>query len=275
MKYNRQTSVLSSTVLLVLSLVMLFPFVWIFFTSLKTYPETVRYPISFFPDNFLNFDNYRVLFGRLHFLSYYKNNIIITVFILLPQLFFSSLAAYAFARINFPCKNFIFITLLAALMVPLQLMLMPRYSLILKLGWFDSFWGVIVPTIPSVTTTFFLRQQIMSLPKSLDDSAYMDGASHPRVFWSIIMPLCQSALLATGILCTVTAWNDFLWPLIVLNSTDKYVLSIAVANLQGQHLTRDNQLTAAAVIASLPVVIAFFIAQRHFVEGIVRSGIKG
>ncbi|MDX9825595.1 MAG: carbohydrate ABC transporter permease [Sphaerochaeta sp.] len=261
-------------VLAVFALITLVPFFWIVVSSFKTYRETVQIPVVFFPASFTNLDNYKELFGRLNFLSYYKNNIINTIGITFPQLFLSSLAAYAFARIDFPFKNVIFVSLLLALMIPIQMILMPRYKLILDLGLFDSYLGIIIPSIPSVTTTFYMRQQIMSLPWSLDESAYLDGAGHFRIFWSILLPLCHSALLATGIMCLVFSWNDFLWPLVVINSTEKYTLSIAVANLQGQHLTRDNLLLTAAVVVSLPMVVVFIISQRYFIEGIALSGIK-
>lgn len=261
-------------ILAVFALITLVPFFWIVVSSFKTYRETVQIPVVFFPASFTNLDNYKELFGRLNFLSYYKNNIINTIGITFPQLFLSSLAAYAFARIDFPFKNVIFVSLLLALMIPIQMILMPRYKLILDLGLFDSYLGIIIPSIPSVTTTFYMRQQIMSLPRSLDESAYLDGAGHFRIFWSILLPLCHSALLATGIMCLVFSWNDFLWPLVVINSTEKYTLSIAVANLQGQHLTRDNLLLTAAVVVSLPMVAVFIISQRYFIEGIALSGIK-
>ncbi|MEA4864819.1 MAG: carbohydrate ABC transporter permease [Sphaerochaeta sp.] len=261
-------------VLAVFALITLVPFFWIVVSSFKTYRETVQIPVVFFPASFTNLDNYKELFGRLNFLSYYKNNVINTIGITFPQLFLSSLAAYAFARIDFPFKNVIFVSLLLALMIPIQMILMPRYKLILDLGLFDSYLGIIIPSIPSVTTTFYMRQQIMSLPRSLDESAYLDGAGHFRIFWSILLPLCHSALLATGIMCLVFSWNDFLWPLVVINSTEKYTLSIAVANLQGQHLTRDNLLLTAAVVVSLPMVAVFIISQRYFIEGIALSVIK-
>lgn len=260
--------------LALLTLLTITPFFWIIVSSFKTYKETVQIPVVFFPQSFKNFDNYKELFGRLNFLSYYKNNVINTIGITLPQLFFSSLAAYAFARIDFPFKNIIFVSLLLALMIPIQMILMPRYKLILDLGMFDSYWGIIIPSIPSVTTTFYMRQQILSLPRSLDESAFLDGAGHFRIFWSILLPLCHSALLATGIMCLVFSWNDFLWPLIVINSSSKHTLSIATANLQGQHLTRDNLLLTAAVVVSLPMVIVFIISQRYFIEGIAFAGIK-
>jgi multiple sugar transport system permease protein len=260
--------------MLLVSCVWLLPFAWVLLSSFKTYKETVQLPISLLPESFSNFSNYHELLVRLNFVQYYKNNLLVTIGILVPQLFFSSLAAYAFARIEFPFRDAIFVSLLVALMIPIQMILMPRYNMMIKFGWFNTFWAVIVPSIPSVTTTFFIRQQILSLPKSLDESAFMDGAGHFRIYWSIIMPLCKSAILAMGIMCIVFAWNDFLWPLVVINDESKYVLSIAVANLQGQTLTRDNLLLTAAVLVSMPIVALFLCLQRNFVEGVAMSGIK-
>lgn len=265
----------AQVVLPVISILMLLPFLWMVLSSFKTFPETVQIPIRLLPKDFRNLSNYAELLGRLNFLRYYENNLLVSLGIVLPQLFFSALAAYAFARIEFPFKNTIFISLLVALMIPLQMILLPRYNMMLRFGWFDSLWAVIIPNIPSVTTTFFVRQQILSLPRSLDESAFLDGANHFQVFAWILMPLCQSALLATGIMCLVFAWNDFLWPLIVINTQGRYVLSIAVANLQGQNLTRDNLLLTAGALVSFPVVVVFLIVQRRFIEGVARAGIKG
>jgi multiple sugar transport system permease protein len=270
----RKRDYLSFFVLVLVSLLMLLPFAWVLFSSFKTYRETVQLPIKFLPKNFANLSNYSDLLVRLNFLNYYKNNVIVALGILVPQLFLSSMAAYAFARIDFPLREPIFISLLVALMVPMQMILMPRYSMMIKFGWFDSFWAVIIPSIPSVTTTFFIRQQMLSIPMSLDESAVIDGAGHWRIFWQILLPLCKGSILAMGIMCVVFAWNDFLWPLIVLNSQGKYVLSIAVANLQGQNLTRDNLLLTAAILVSFPIVILFLSLQKYFVEGVAMTGLK-
>jgi multiple sugar transport system permease protein len=184
------------------------------------------------------------------------------------------MAAYGFARIEFPLKNAVFMSLFIALMVPLQMILVPRYMMMISFRWIDSYLGVIVPCIASVTVTFFIRQQIMGLPRSLDESALIDGANHWIIYSRIIMPLCKSALLATGLMCLVFAWNQFLWPLIVLNSPRMYTLSIGTANLQGQNDTRENLLMTAGLLVSLPVIIIFLFTQKHFVRGVAMSGIK-
>lgn len=259
--------------LVLLSFVVMLPFIWMVLTSFKTFPETLKVPMQWIPGS-LNWDNYKEMLTKMNFGRYYGNTLLVTVGITLPQLFFSAIAAYAFARLDFPGKNVIFVVLLGALMIPLQMVLLPRYLLMTKFGWVDTFWAVIVPEVPSIYGTFFIRQHLMTLPKELDESAELDGCSHPRIFWSILLPLCTSTLIAMGILTVVFAWNSFLWPLINLNDPLKYVLSIGVANLQGQYTTKYNLLTAASVLATLPILIVFVVGQRYFLEGIAASGLK-
>jgi len=246
---------------------------WIFLSSLKTFPETVRLPVQFLPKNFYT-GNFTELLVKMNFLDYYKNNVIVSLGILIPQLFLSSMAAYGFARLDFPFKNGIFMSLFIALMVPLQMVLMPLYNMMVSFRWIDSYMGVIIPCIPSITVTFFIRQQIMGLPRSLDESAIIDGANHWVIYTRIIMPLCKGALLATGLMCLVFAWNLFLWPLIIINSPRWYTLSIATANLQGQNETRENLLMTAALLVSTPVIVTFLFTQKYFISGIAMTGIK-
>jgi len=256
-----------------LALIWILPFVWTIMSVFKTYPETVQLPVKLLPNEFY-LGNFSELFGRMKFFTYYKNNIIVTLGILIPQIFLSSMAAYGFARLNFPFKNVIFTSLFIALMVPLQMILMPRYNMMISFGWIDSYLGVIIPCVPSVTCTFFIRQQILGLPRSLDEAAFIDGANHWTIYWRIILPLSKSALLATGLMCLVFAWNLFLWPLIVLNNSDWYTLSIGVASLQGQNATRENLLFTAALLVSLPVIVVFLFTQKHFISGVAMTGVK-
>ncbi len=260
-------------ILVIIAIIVMLPFIWMVLTSFKTYKETIKVPMVWFPKS-LYWGNYEEILTKMNFLQYYKNTILVAVGITLPQLFFSSLAAYAFARLNFPGKNIIFLTLMGALMIPLQMILLPRFLLMINFGWVDSFKALIIPEIASIYGTFFIRQQFMTLPKELDESAELDGCSYPRIFWSILLPLCTSTLVAMGILTLVFGWNSFLWPLINLTSPEKYVLSIAIANLQGQHTTKYNLLMTASVLATLPILAIFAFGQKYFIEGIATSGLK-
>lgn len=259
--------------LLLLAVVTTMPFVWMVLTGFKTEIEAMRIPMQFWPDQF-NFDNFGEIFTRFNFLTFYANTLLVTVGISVPQVFISAMAAYAFARIDFPFKNVIFICLMVALMIPLQMILVPRFVIMMRLGLIDSLWGVIAPGIPSVFATFFIRQSIMSIPRELDESAYMDGCTHPRIFWSIILPLCASTLAAMGILVVTFAWNNLLWPLIILNSNSNFTLAIGIANLRGQHATPFNLLMAAATISTIPIILVFLLGQRYFLEGITTTGSK-
>ena len=272
-KRNLTVKISIVVVLLLMAVITTMPFVWMVLTGFKTEIEAMRIPMQFLPDQF-SMDNFVTIFTRFNFLRFYRNTIMVTIGIGIPQVFLSAMAAYAFARIDFPFKNIIFIMLMAALMVPLQLILVPRFIIMMRFGWVDSLAGVIMPGIPSVFATFFIRQTIMSIPRELDESAYMDGCSHPRIFLSIILPLCKSTLAAMGILVATFAWNNLLWPLIILNSNHNFTLSIGIANLRGQHATPFNLLMAAATVSTIPIIAIFLIGQRYFLEGISTTGSK-
>ena len=256
------------------SIIMVFPFIWMVLTSFKTFAESVALPIVWFPSEW-NFNNYAEVLEKLDFITYYKNTIIYTGVVLFGQLFLCSLAGYAFARLNFRFKNVIFFLILAVLMVPPQMTLIPRYQMMNYLGWVDTYKGLIIPIIPSAYGTFFLRQFFMTLPRELEDSAKSDGCSYFRIYWNIMLPLCTSALVAYGIITAIATWNDLLWPLIVTNSNSMRVLSVAMACLQGQNGTKYQLLMAASVLSTIPTLIAFIFGQKHFIKGIALTGIKG
>lgn len=259
--------------LAIVAVMVMLPFVWMVLTSFKTYKETIKVPMVWLPSS-LYWGNYEEILTKMNFVQYYKNTATVTLGITIPQLFFSALAAYSFARLNFPGKNVIFMVLMAALMIPLQMVLLPRFLLMVRFRWIDTFKAVIIPEIASIYGTFFIRQQFMTLPRELDESAELDGCSYPRIFWSILLPLCTSTIIAMGILTVVFGWNSFLWPLITINTPSRYVLSIAIANLQGQHSTKYNLLTTASTLATLPILVVFIVGQRYFLDGIATSGLK-
>ncbi len=272
---RRMKSVTSTILVGSGALIVVCPFVWMFLTSFKTYPETIKVPLSWLPKS-LYLGNYDELLWRMNFLSFYKNTIIVTLGITIPQLFICSLAAYAFARLRFPGKNLIFVCLTAAMMVPLQMILLPRYSLLVSFGWLDTFAGVIIPSLPSISCCFFIRQHMMTLPRELDESAILDGCSYFRIFWSVLLPLCQSSLVAIGILVFTWSWNDLLWPLIVLSSSDKYVLSLVLSLIQSRFVSfiQYNILLTASVLTTLPILIIVLVGQKYFVDGIASTGMK-
>ncbi len=253
---------------------MLIPFIWMILTSFKTYQESVALPIVWWPSSW-NFSNYKEILDRFDFLRYYGNTIIVTTVTVVVMTFVAAIASYAFARIEFPGKKILFGFLLVIYMVPQQMTMIPKYLMISKLGWVDTFAGIIVPNLFSVFTMFMLRQFFAGLPKSLDDAAKIDGCSHIRIFWSIDLPLIKNGLIAITVLNVLWAWNDLLWPLIATSTNKMYVLSVAIATLQGTNGTEYPLLMAAGVLAIIPLLIMYAVFQKYFMSGIAFTGTKG
>lgn len=262
------------TILALGALLFIVPFLWMVLTSLKTLTEATHVPLIFFPAQF-QWGNYAQAFSTLPFLTFYKNTILMTIGRTLGQLTFCSLAAYAFARIEFPGRNVIFVVVLSILMIPSYVYLVPQYLIMKDLHWLNSLQALIVPGLFSSFGTFLLRQFFLSLPKELDEAACLDGANHLQIYWYIVLPLARSALIALAILTILWSWNDLIWPLVVNDSTDKMTLAVGLATLQGEHGTNFPVLMAGAVLASWPMLAMFIVFQRHFIEGIAITGTKG
>lgn len=265
---------ISYLVLSIGAVIMLVPFLWMILTSFKTYAETVKIPIQWLPAEW-NLDNYREVLVKLDFVRYYGNTILVTVVTTVLMLFIGSISAFAFARMNFPFKNFLFYMLLTVFMVPAQMTMIPKYLIITKLKWVDSLKGLVIPNLFSVYTMFMLRQFFASLPKDVEDAGKIDGCSYFRLYWNIEMPLCKSSIVAITVLNILWCWNDLLWPLIATSSDKMRVLSVAMATLQGQHGTQYHLLMAAGVLAIIPMLIIYIFGQRYFIEGIAFTGVKG
>ncbi len=256
------------------SVVMLVPFLWMILTSFKTYAETVRIPVVWFPAEW-NFNNYEEVLMRLDFLRYYGNTILVTILVTIIMMFLGSLSAFTFARMSFPLRNALFYMLLVVFMVPAQMTMIPKYFIISKLGWVDSLLALVVPNVFSVYTMFMLRQFFASLPGELEDAGRIDGCSWFRLYWNIELPLCKSAMVAMTVLNVLWCWNDLLWPLIATSTDKMRVLSVAMATLQGQHGSEYHLLMAAGVMATIPMVIMYVFGQKYFMTGIAFSGLKG
>lgn len=252
---------------------MIMPFAWMLLTSLKAQPEAMKVPIVWLPKT-PQWKNYSDVLQKYNFGHYYVNTIIVTVTTVLFQLFTCSMAAYAFARLEFPLKNFIFLVCMTVLMVPTQMIIIPRFLICLKMGWLDSFAGIIIPNLPSIFGAFFLRQNFMSLPRELDEAAMLDGCGFFSIYWRILLPLVKNGMIAFGVLTTLWCWNEMLWPLVVVSKERFYVLSIAISNMQGQYATKIPTQMTAGVFAMAPMLIVFLIGQKQMLEGIATSGLK-
>ncbi|WP_205091514.1 carbohydrate ABC transporter permease [Thalassobacillus pellis] len=250
------------------------PFIWMLLTSIKTVGESTQVPPVIFPEE-IQWENYTEIFTSLPFSSFYFNTIVMTGGILIGQLILCSMAGYAFARIDFPGRNGLFILFLSVLMIPPQAFLIPQFFLMESFGWLNTLQALIMPGLFSAFGTFLMRQFFMSLPKELEESARIDGCNHFQIFWRIMLPLAKPGLIALSITTVLFSWKSLMWPLIVNNSMEKMPLSAGLAYLKGQYVTDYPILMAGAVLALWPVIVIFIVLQRHFIEGITFTGSKG
>jgi len=261
-------------ILLIGTGITILPFLWMVFTSFKTVGEAMSIPPTILPKTF-NFDSYKNILESLPFGRVYLNTIISTVLTVLGQITFYTMAGYAFARLNFPGKNVIFILILSVLMVPGQIFLVPQYMIILKLGLLDTIPALLLPNLFSAFGTFMMRQFFTSIPKELEEAAMLDGCNRFQTFGRIMVPLVKSGIVALVIFTAKFAWNDFMWPMIVNTSPKMMTLGPSLSTLQGQYTTNYPAQMAGAVMAVIPMVLLFFIFQKQFVEGVAHTGVKG
>jgi multiple sugar transport system permease protein len=256
------------------AVLMLMPFVWMLSTSLKSAGAVFEYPPTFVPDP-LRWDNYTRLFEVLPFARFFLNSLIVAGAVTLLGVATSALAAYAFARLQFPGRETLFLGYLGTLMIPAQVVIIPNFILLRSLGWIDTYQALILPAAFSAFGTFLLRQYFLTIPRELEDAAVVDGASHWQIFTRVILPLSGPALSALAIFTFLFNWNSFLYPLVVTSSTEMSTLTVGLNTLQGQYNTAWTLLMAGSVLALLPVLIVFLLAQRYFIKGITMTGIGG
>lgn len=273
MKKISKGNLLIHIVLIIGAIVMILPFVWMILTSFKTLGESTQIPPKIFPDS-LQFSNYTEVLRLLPFGQFYMNTLLMLLFRVIGSVLFSAMAAYAFARLEFPGKNFLFSLVLLQMMVPGQLFIIPQFLLVQKLGLLNTVTALVIPGVVSAFGTFLLRQFFMGIPKELEEAAKLDGCSIGRTFFSIMLPLANSGLVALGIFTALFAFKDLMWPLIVNMSIEKMTLSAGLASLQGQFSTNFPQLMAGSLLAIWPMVLLFIIFQRKFIEGIATTGGK-
>jgi multiple sugar transport system permease protein len=260
-------------VLLTVGIIFLLPFAWSISTSLKPMQDLFRVTPNLIPSE-VRWQNYGDVLNTVPFLRFYANTIIVTVARVVGQVFLASLAAFAFSRLRFPGRDVLFFILLAGLMVPDQVLIIPKYALMRQWGWLDSYQGLIVPLLFSAFGTFLLRQYFLSIPADYQEAATIEGANPFQIYWQIYLPLARPALIAFAFLVIQWSWNEFLWALIITSRTEMQVLSVGIALLQGQYFSNNALLMAAANMATIPVLILFLVFQRQLVEGITLSGLK-
>ncbi len=261
--------------LIVGAVMFMIPFLWMLSSSFKELPQIFVYPPQWIP-NPLRPQNYIEALAKMNFLVALKNTLTITVLCLIGQVGSASLVAYGFSRLRFPGRDFLFMLVLSTMMVPAQVTMIPQFILFRELGWVDTFKPLIVPAFfgGGAYFIFLLRQFFLTIPKELEDAARIDGCSTSRIYRQIMLPLAKPALITVSIFSFMHHWNDFMGPLIYLNSEHKRTLAIALQSFPGQFTSEWNLLMAASVVVLIPVLILFFTLQRYFVEGIVLTGLK-
>jgi multiple sugar transport system permease protein len=265
---------LQYALLILLALTMLIPFIWMLSTSLKTGEYVLR--TDFIP-NPASLESYRRLFRIMPMERMFLNSLFVTVSGTFGQILFSAMAAYAFARMQWRGRNAVFAIYLATMMVPFQVVVIPQFVLVSKLGWVNSYQALILPSLFSAFATFLIRQSFLTIPRDLEEAAVMDGANHLTIFWRIMLPLSKPVLATLTVFSFMGLWNSYLWPLFVAREEKFMTLPVGLATLQGsnQSLTEWNLVMAGAVITVLPILIVYLLAQKSFVQGVVLSGIKG
>lgn len=260
------------------TLVMSFPLFWMISSSLKTLEETNAAGIVWLPEN-PSVNTYLAIFQNSNFLRAYFNTVFFVTLALVGTLFSIAVVAYAFSRIDWPGRNFVFFLMLATMMIPPQALIVPQYVFFNKLGWIGTFNPIIIPGYfaGGAAMVFLLRQSMSQIPKELDESAFVDGANHIQIFWEVVMPLVKAPLATVATFLFVGLWNSLLAPLMYLQTVDLYTLPVYVSTLYNINLTVQQWPTimAAAVLTTVPLMVVFFFAQRFILEGVVVSGLKG
>jgi multiple sugar transport system permease protein len=268
-------SSLAHLVLIALCLVFITPFLWLLGTSLKIDQQILVFPPIWIPDP-ITFQQYVKGLNYIPFLLYLRNTAIYCVLSVVGTIISSSLVAYSLARIRWPGRGALFAIIIATLMVPAQVTLIPLFLVFKTLGWLDSLAPLIVPHFfLQPFSIFLLRQFFMTIPSELSEAARIDGASEFQIYRSVIMPLATPVLASVGLFTFLATWNDYLGPLIYLNSPEKYTLSLGLAQFRGEHGVEWGALMAVSTVMIIPVLIAFFFTQRTFIQGITMTGIKG
>ena len=275
MKKNKAEKFLTTIVIACVGILFLLPLIWMISGSLKTPLTVFDFPIKWIPDN-PQWSNYVEVWTSelMPFTRLYANSTFIVVITLVGQLLFSSLAAYAFAKLDFKGKDFIFMLLLAAMMIPTQATIIPRFMIFKTVGLYDNLWAVILPHWFNATAIFMLRQTYMGLPDGLVEAAKIDGASHFRIWSQITMPLTKPSMVSLGVLGFISCWNEYLTPLIFLIDKKLYTIALGIRFYFADEAQEFNITMAAATSAIVPILFIFLFCQKYFIEGIATAGMK-
>ena len=270
---KRLTTTLTYVVLILGSILMIFPFVWMLLTSFKTQAESMAIPPQILPSSWA-LDNFTTALASLPFLNLYVNTGLLIVFRVLCAVIFSSMAGYAFAKLQFPCKNLLFSIILIQMMLPSQIFITPQYLMLAKVGMTNSIFALVFPGLVSAFGTFFLRQSYLAIPNEIAEAAYLDGCNKWQTFTKVMFPLTGSSCAALAIFTAVFAYSDLMWPLICNTDLNMMTLSAGLSTLNGQYTTNFPVLMAGSFLAMIPMVILYLLFQKQFIQGIAMTGGK-
>jgi len=273
-KHMRLKNSLSHIILLIATVILIFPFLWMLSGSLKNSLEVVKMPPDLIPQVF-RLSNYVEITKYFPIYTFLGNSILVAVVTTVAQLLVCAMAAFIFAKVPFKGRDAIFFCFLITMMIPTQVTMTPLFIVFQQLHLINTYAGLILPGIFSAYGTFLLRQHIMTIPDALLEAAFMDGASHFRVFRSVVLPLTKPALATLSIFSFMASWNNFLWPLIVTSDTGLMTLPIGLSKLQGRWATEWNILMAGNVVSFIPIFLVYLFASRYFIKGVTMSGVKG
>ena len=265
---------ISWLLLIFVAFLIIFPFIWMVVTSFKTEADIRSFPPVLFSGNY-SFDNYKNIWSRIPFLSYYKNTLIFAGGVPLVSLICDSMAGYAFARLHFKGRNLLFSMVLVTMMIPFQVIMVPLYSQLFHMKLLNTYLGLILPRATNAFGIFMMRQFFVTLPGGLEEAARIDGANAFQIYVRIMLPLCKPAMVTLTIFHAMYNWNDLLYPLILATKPEMKTLAAGLASFMGTHVVEYGIIMAGAVLSLLPIFIAYCLAQKAFVQGIAMTGMKG
>lgn len=276
MKKRELKKVVWTGMFLGISILFFMPLFWMLSSSLKTSPQVFEEPFKWVTDR-LHWENYKVIWTSIDFpfIRLYKNSIFISMVSVVGQILISSMAAYAFSVIEFKGRNFCFILFMITMMIPVQVLIIPRYVLFRSIGIYNTLWSIILPHFFSISSIFLFRQFYLSFPKELLEAAKIDGAGHLLIWSRLMLPLTKNAMISIAVLCFINTWNEYLTPLIFLANQRLYTVPLGIRWYLTNTDKDYNLMLAAASSAIIPVVILYAVAQDYFEDGITKSGIKG
>jgi multiple sugar transport system permease protein len=260
--------------LMPLALIFVLPLVQMVLTSFMTTAEINQFPPKLIPSS-LHLEGYRVLLSESHIVRWFANTVLVSTIAVVSHLVLCSLAGYGFARLKFAGRGIAFLAIIATVMIPMQLLMIPTYLMFARVGIVDTLAAAFVPWLASAFGIFLMRQFFLALPVELEEAARLDGCSTLRTFTSVVLPLAKPALATLAIFTLLSSWNDLLWPLIAISDDSRFTLQVGLASFQGTRRTEWSQLMAGNVIATLPLIVAFLVAQRRFIATMTFTGLKG